>query len=444
MIENLVICGAVRTPFGFGNGLQKYSASDLLEIIFREVVDRYKLDPNEISGVITGAVQQDTKGPNIARIASMKAGFPFHSRDFTVHNNCNSGFKGIFASIGEILMGEGDLYIVGGVESMSNFGYRLHPKTNKYGTAADLEQKLNENGKEFADDFDIIDCLAEGLTDPENDMMMIDIAEIMANLYKVDRKEQENYTLQNLTRAVDAVESGILDKYIVELEELKRDAYPLNRKRMIKRPESFARAALIFGEEDSLMTATQFYQKHKKHLDDLGVSEINPTVTMYNACIPGDGAGACIVTTEEKAKSLGLTPLLRIIGWASAGVNPAIMGIGPVEAVHNLFTAPKTQRAKGLEIDNMDVIEIHEAFAAQVLSVFKESENKYGRKWDLKMVNPYGGSLAFTHPLGATNFRLLANMLSRFDEIPSARYGFACGCAGGGHGASMLFERYTP
>jgi acetyl-CoA acyltransferase len=163
---------------------------------------------------------------------------------------------------------------------------------------------------------------------------------------------------------------------------------------------------------------------------------------MYNSCVPGDGAGVCIVTTEEKAQSVGLRPRLRIIGWAKAGVHPIIMGIGPTASTHRLFTVPKTERAAGLQMEDVDVIEIHEAFASQVLSVFKTSELEYGRRWDLAKVNRYGGSLAYTHPLGATNVRLLTNVLSAFDTDPSPRYALATGCAGGGMGASVLFERY--
>jgi len=212
---------------------------------------------------------------------------------------------------------------------------------------------------------------------------------------------------------------------------------------MLKHPEQITRAEPVFNEGNPELNPARFYEKHKKHLEKLGVEKITPSVTMYNSCIPGDGAGGCILTTEENAKALGLKPLLRVINWAAIGVNPVIMGIGPAASTHKLFTEPKTQRAQGLDIDKLDIIEIHEAFASQVFSVLKESKNKYGIEWDTEKMNPYGGSLAYTHPLGATNFRLIIDILTMFDKNPSAKYGMACGCAGGGQGTSVLFERYS-
>jgi acetyl-CoA C-acetyltransferase len=441
-LDDLVICDAVRTPFCHGNILRDFSPGEMLALVLRALVKRNGLDPDDISAVVTGYVLQDTRNKNVARIASMKAGLPEKLTDYSVHANCNSGFMGLSTVIGEIVSGEGELYIASGVESMSSFGFRLADKTGKYGSVKEIEALLKENCGTFFESFEVIDCLLEGLTDSDNNISMIEIGELMANYFGISREQQDAYTLNNLKKAVNAVENGILSNYLVPVGEIDKDAYPLNRKRMIKRPDSFSRPEPVFGGKSPELNATQFYNKHKKHLDNLNIKKIVPTVTMYTACIPGDGASGCVVTTEERAKSLGLTPFLRIINWAKAGVNPVIMGIGPLESTHKLFTSPKTKRAEGLTMEDMDLIEIHEAFAAQVLSVFKESERKYGRKWNLEKVNPYGGSLAYTHPLGATNLRLLTNIFSMFDQNPSSRYALACGCAGGGQGTSFLFERY--
>jgi len=283
----------------------------------------------------------------------------------------------------------------------------------------------------------------EGLTDTDNNISMIEVAEVMANCFNISREQQDEYTMNNLKKAVNAVEQGLLADYIVPVAAIEADTYPINRKRMLRRPDSFSRPDPVFGDDNSQLNPIKFYQKHKQHLERLNIKKINPTITMYNASIPGDGAGGCILTTEQRAKTLGLKPLLRIISWAKAGVDPVIMGIGPLESTHKLLSDPKTERAKGLGLDDVDLIEIHEAFAAQVLSVFKESERKYARKWDPAKINPYGGSLAYTHPLGATNFRLITNVLAMFDRNSSARYALACGCAGGGQGTSFLFERYS-
>jgi acetyl-CoA C-acetyltransferase len=367
---------------------------------------------------------------------------PDSTVDYSIQCNCNSGFVSLMAAIGEIVNGQGDLWIAGGAESMSTFGCRLADISHKYGSVAEIEEALRQDGNAFLDDFDLVDCLMEGLTDQENNISMIEIGELMANTYGIGREEQDAYTMEGLRRAVEAVESGVLSDYMVALGDTDQDGYPLNRKRMLKRPESISRAAPVFGGDFPEFSPEKFLAKHRVHLERLGVTEIIPTVTMYNSCIPGDGAGACIVTTEEKAASLGLTPKLRILGWAKAGVDPVIMGIAPMASTQKLFAAPMSDRAAELDMEALDVIEIHEAFAAQVLSVFKEGERQHGQRWDREKVNIYGGSLAYTHPLGATNMRLLTNVLSAFDANPSARYALACGCAGGGMGASVLFERY--
>jgi len=442
-MKKLVICDVVRTPFGFGNRLAAYSAPHMLEIVLRALLERTGLPASEVSGVVAGCVQQDSRAPNFARIASRKAGLPESTVDYSIQCNCNSAFVSLMAALGEIANGQGDLWIAGGAESMSNYGYRLKALSSKYGSAAEIGEALRQDGNAFLDDFEIVDCLVEGLSDSENDLSMIEIGEIMANYYGISREEQDAYTMEGLRRAVDAVESGALAGYIVPLGDFDKDGYPLNRKRMLKRPESISRAAPVFGEDNPRLPPDKLFEKHRSHLERLGVSEIVPSVTMYNSCIPGDGAGACIVTTEEKAKSLGTEPRLRILGWAKAGVDPVIMGIGPMESTHKLFAAPMTERAVGLDMGALDVIEIHEAFASQVLSVFKEGERLYSQRWDREKVNVYGGSLAYTHPLGATNCRLLTDVLSRFDADPTAHHALACGCAGGGMGASVLLERYT-
>ncbi|MFA6093599.1 MAG: thiolase family protein [Elusimicrobiota bacterium] len=441
--ESLVICGALRTPFSFGNRLKSLRSERLLALVLTELLKRYKLDPKAIEVMVAGSVQQDTKAPNLARISGMLAGLPHGSNAYTVQSNCNSGFVGLQTLIGQLLCGDAQIGIAAGAESMSNFGSRLSCKAGDYGSKSDIEEKIRKDGTGFLADFDVVDCLEEGLKDNVNDMAMIEIAEIMANVYGISRQEQDEYARFNLEKAVSAVESGRLARYMVPAGDLAQDSYPLNRKRMLKTPDSFGKAGLVFGPESEYISQSRFMQKHGQTLSSLGFKgEIVPSVTMYNSCIPGDGAGAIIVATEEKARELGLTPLLRIVSWAFVGVHPAVMGIGPCEATHAAFTKPKTQRGKGLGMEQMDVIEIHEAFAAQVLSVFKESKRKYGYDWPKAKMNAFGGSLAYTHPLGATNMRLIADVLTRFDEEPSAKRALACCCAGGGQGAAFVFERY--
>ena len=440
--DSLVVCGALRTPFSFGNALKAYSPESLLELLLREMTARYGVDKKSVRAVLAGCVNQDTRATNIARIAAMRAGFPEETADYSMQANCNSGFICLSSALGELLAGEDGVYLVCGVESMSNYGCRLQDLSGQYGSLYEMEELASRSGKEFLDNFEIVECLNEGLTDSENNMTMLEVAEIMANRFGISREEQETYTRERLIMAVDAVEKGILSRYILPLGELDHDTYPLDRKRLLRKPDSFSRIPLIFGEKNPDLNPKGFYTKHEKHLKRLGIESINPTVTMYTSCIPGDGAAGCVVTTEKKAFELGLKPLLRIIGWDRAGVDPVLMGIGPMESTARMFNRPRTGRAEGITMDDIDIIEIHEAFASQVLSVFKESESRYGIRWNREKINTYGGSIAYTHPLGATNFRLVCNILSRMDEDPSARYALAGSCAGGGLGMSVLFERY--
>lgn len=440
---DIVICDAVRTPFCHNKALKSYSPAALLETVIRELLKRNSLDPETICGVLAGTVMHDSRYSNIARIASMKAGLPVESRDISLQANCNSGFAALLFAIGEIYTGLGELFITCGVDSMSSYGFRLEDRTQKYGSLFEIEKLLTEDGGQaFLENFEVIHSLSECLTDTESDLSMIEIGEVMANYFGINRLEQEEYTRSRLELAVRAVEEKMLEGYIIPVGDLATDTYPLNRKKMLRREDSFSRAALIFGEDNPALSPELFYKKHERHLKKMGIDHVEPTLTMFTSSIPGDGAGGCIVTTEDHAQELGLTPKVRLVTWESSGVEPVIMGIAPLESTRRLFDRIKKEGELSLEFEELDYIEIHEAFASQVLSVFKEGKKRYNMEWDLSRINRYGGSLAYTHPLGATNYRLLANILSYFDHNPDKHYALATGCAGGGYGVSLLFERY--
>ena len=435
--NNFVIVDALRTPFCHGNKLKDIAPDDLLAPLFRELLKRNQLSPERVSGVITGTVLQDSRWTNISRMASQKAGIPPASIDYTLQANCNSSFMSLSTAMGEILQGHGDLFLIGGVEIMSRYGYRLKSRGPGFESSDEIIRALRENRESFLGENEFIHCLTEALTDTNNDLSMIEIGEIMANLYHISRKEQEEYTRRNLERAVRAVESGILDSYILPLERLPSDSYPLNRKRMLRRDDSFSRADLVFAEDSPFLSASELLEKHREHMNRLGITAIDPTVTMYTSSIPGDGAGALILTTEKRASELDLPIRLRIANWAKAGVDPVIMGIAPAYSTAKVLSPPPLAENAG----EIDIWEIHEAFASQTLSVYKESREKLGYTWDQDKTNIYGGSLAYTHPLGATNIRLVCNILSAFDEDKSRLKALACGCAGGGLGVSFLFTR---
>ena len=430
-LEKVVLCDAVRTPFTHGNRMQNIKPEKLLELVIRSLVTRNDFQPERLSGVVTGTVLQDSRNPNIARMAAVLSELPHSTADYTIQNNCNSAFMGLLSALGNIVSGMGELYIATGVESMSRYGFGLRDLTGEYDSVSEIYELLGNERSLFDENFQIVNCLEECLTDHNNNVSMIEIGEIMANCFHISRREQDSYTHANLKKAVNAVKENSLNQYLCVVDGIEKDSYPLNRQKMLKRPELFDRAAEVFGKENSLLNPKNFFLKHKKHLEELGVEEIIPSVTMYNSSIPGDGAGGCIIAHEDTALEMGLIPRFRLINWAVSGVNPVIMGIGPCESTEKLFSHPRTSYSKGLTIKDMDQIEIHEAFAAQVLSVFKESLRKYRRKWDREIINPYGGSLAYTHPLGATNYRMMTNVFAWFDQHREAEYALLTGCAGG-------------
>lgn len=440
--EEIVLCDAVRTPFCHGTRLKNIEPEKILETVIRSLLSRNKLNPKHISGVIAGTVLQDSRTPNIARMAAILAGLPHSTADYSIQNNCNSGFLGLFSALGALSSGLGDLYLSTGVESMSRYGFGLRDLTGSYGSLYEVTQIIKQDKDKFDSNFKIIDCLEECLTDHNNNISMIEVGEIMANYFNITREEQDAYTLNNLGKAVSAVEERKMEGYITSIDSLNQDTYPLNRKKMLGNPQLFTKARPVFGYDNPTLNPEDFLQKHQRHMKDLGIIKIEPTVTMYNSTIPGDGGGGCIITTERYARKVGLIPKFRVINWAVTGVNPVLMGIGPCEATHKLFSEPKTSFAEGLKMEDMDLIEIHEAFAAQVLSVFKVSEEKYGRRWNREKINPFGGSLAYTHPLGATNFRMLTNSFAWFDQNKKAQYALLTGCAGGGQGTSIMLKRF--
>lgn len=440
-IENIVICDAVRTPFCHAHQYRSYTPVSLLAKVIQALCERNRLSLEMINGVITGTVMHDSRWTNVARMASMKAGLPITAVDYSVQGNCNSGFMALFSAIGEIVSGSGTLYIASGVEQMSSYGFRVQDNCGLYPNGPAFLTALEE-GDSILENTTIKDGIEETLTDTENNVLMIEVAEIMANYFAISREEQDQFTRESLIKAVDAVESGVLSDYLIPMGEISRDSYPINRKRLLRKEDSFLRAEPVYGMDSPEFSVEAFMKKNGAHLKRLGIRSIYPSVTMYNSTVPGDGAGGCIVTTEKRAKELGLKPRLRVINWQKAGVDPMLMGIGPVESTYKMFGNPQTERAQGVTFDQVDTIEIHEAFAAQVLSVFKQSADTYGMVWDREKVNRYGGSLAFTHPLGASNHRLITNILSLFDHHTSSQYALATGCAGGGLGVSLLFERY--
>ena len=397
-MRDVVIVDAVRTPVGnHGGMLRDFDSTTLAKIVMEKLLMRTKLDPSAITGVIFGCVFQSSDAPNIARVAALKAGIPKEVPAYTVARNCDSGMDAIVNAWRGIQVGDGEIYLVGGVESMSNIPYLVR------GARWGLKLRHSE----------FTDALWEGLTDPNCGQIMGRTAENLVEEFGLTRKEQDEYAVQSHQKAYKAQTDGKFVDEIVAVEaKRKKELILLEQDETINpglTQEKAGFAPAVFKEEG--------------------------TVTPINACSISDGASAMLVMTADKAKELGYTPLARIVSYGYAGVEPHRMGIAPAGAV------PKALDKAGLDLGKMDLIEINEAFAGQVLSVGKELG------WDWEKVNVNGGAIALGHPVGSSGCRIVVTLVHEMkrrnkDDV-SAKYGLATLCAEGGQGSALIVEALT-
>jgi acetyl-CoA C-acetyltransferase len=400
-VKEVVIVNPVRTPVGsHGGALRSKRAQDLAEIVFRAVLEQTGLDPAILDEVILGNIGQPSDAANIARVAALMAGVPIEVPGFTVQRNCASGIQAVTSAYQAIQAGDGEIYLCGGTESMSNIPYIL--KKARWG------YKLRHA--------ELTDALWEGLTDPICEQVMGRTAENLAEKYDITREEQDEYAVQSHKKAFMAQRMGKFDDEIVPVEIIKKVA-----------GQEVAREPII---HDETINAGLTVQKAALYPT---VFKKDGTVTPANACPISDGAAAMIVCTAEKAQELGLKPTARIVSYAYAAVDPAYMGIGPA------FAMPKALKRAGLSLDDVGLIELNEAFAAQCLSVVKEMTAQ-GYNWDWEKVNVNGGAIALGHPVGCTAAKLVATLTHEMQRR-EVRYGIDTMCVGGGQGGCLILER---
>jgi acetyl-CoA C-acetyltransferase len=400
-VKQVVIVNPVRTPVGaHGGALRDKRAQDLAEIVFRAVLEQTGLDPAVLDEVILGNIGQPSDAANIARVAALMAGVPIEVPGFTVQRNCASGMQSITSAYQAIQTGDGEIYLCGGTESMSNIPYLL--KKARWGL------KLRHG--------ELTDALWEGLTDPICNQIMGHTAENLAEKYDVSREEQDKFAIQSHKKAFVAQRMGKFDDEIVPVEIIKKVA-----------GQEVARESII---HDETINAGLTVQKAALYPT---VFKENGTVTPANACPISDGAAAMIVCTAEKAQELGLKPTARVVSYAYAAVDPAYMGIGPA------FAMPKALERAGLSLDDVGLVELNEAFAAQCLAVGKEMVAQ-GHNWDREKVNVNGGAIALGHPVGCTAAKLVATLTHEMQRR-EVQYGIDTMCVGGGQGGCLILER---
>lgn len=395
-MKEVVLVGGVRTPVGnFGGALRDVTAQELLKTVFMEALKRTQIDPQLIDDVIAGCIIQSSDAPNIARVAALMAGIPDTVPAYTVQRNCVSSIQSVTSAYQAIQAGDGELFLTGGTESMSNSPYVLRKARFGY--------RLRGG--------DLVDTLWEGLTDPFVGQIMGRTAENVAEKYGITREEQDEYAMLSHKKAFRATREGRFKDEIVVMQIPKKMAG-----REVT-PETFAEDECInIGLNKQMLSLYPTVFKE------------NGTVTPGNACPISDGAAAVFVMTKEKVIELGFTPEFYVRGYAYAALSPAYMGEGPI------FAVPKALERAKLTIDDIDYVEINEAFAAQVIPCQREL------KIPDEKFNVNGGAIALGHPVGATGAKLMVSMMHILKNR-DANLGLISACVGGGMGGAIVIER---
>jgi acetyl-CoA C-acetyltransferase len=392
----VAIVAAARTPIGnFGSGLKDVSAAALGEVVARAAVARAGLAPDQVDEVIFGCARQAGVGPNVARQIGWRAGIPQEKTAFTVNKACGSGSKAVTLAAQSIMLGENEVVLAGGVEQMSQVPYLLTKA--RWGYRLGDDQLLDANYR-------------DGYMCPLCDMVMGETVDRLAEEYGITRELQDAYALESHRKAVSAWEAGAFDAEVVPVEVAGR------------------KGEVILIERDERPRPDSTLEKLARLPTVFRAREEGGTITAANASGITDGAAALLLMRADKAQALGIEPLAHVVSFASAGVHPARMGLGPVPATH------KVLEQAGLRLEDLDLIELNEAFAAQVLIVERELA------WDTARRNVHGGAVALGHPTGCTGARILVTLLHAMAQR-DAELGLATLCISGGLGMSIVVRR---
>jgi acetyl-CoA C-acetyltransferase len=391
MKDDIVIVSAARTPVGAFNGMfANLPAHELGKVAIKAALERAGIEGARVSEVILGQILSAGQGQNPARQASIAAGIPVESPAWGVNQLCGSGLRTVALGYQAILNGDSDIVVAGGQESMSMAPHCAHLR-----------------GGVKMGNFDMVDTMIkDGLWDAFNGYHMGNTAENVAEKYQITRQQQDEFAVASQNKAEAAQKSGTFKDEIAPVT--------------------------VKSRKGDVVVDADEYPRHGTTLDMVG--KLRPafakdgTVTAGNASGINDGAAAVVLMTASEAAKLGKTPLARIVSWAHAGVDPAIMGTGPIPASRAAL------RKAGWKVEDLDLIEANEAFAAQACAVNKDLG------WDTAKVNVNGGAIALGHPIGASGARVLVTLLHEMQRRNSKK-GLATLCIGGGMGIAMCVER---
>lgn len=392
-MKNIYLAGAVRTPIGkFGGTLQSWTAADMGVAVAKEALRRANVAPDQVNDSLWGCARQAGGGPNVARQITFRAGVPETIPAFTVNQACGSGLKAIILAAQEIMLGRADAVLAGGTESMSRVPY----------FAEGARWGIRMGNTQLVDGM-----YRDGFNDPLSGLLMGQTAEKLARQYEISREEQDEFALRSQQRAEAAIKSGRFNDEVMSLEIAGRK----NETTSFAQDEH-CRAGTTLADLAKLPPV--FYK--------------DGSVTAGNSSGITDGAAALVVLSEAGLERAGVKPQARMVDYEISGVAPDIMGIGPVPAVRALLSR------QNLTLDQIDLVELNEAFAAQVIACDREL------KFDPQRLNVNGGAIALGHPIGCTGVRITTTLVHEMQKR-EAKLGLATLCVSGGMGLALLLER---
>ena len=417
-MKELYVVNCCRTAIGsFGGSLKNTPAPELGAIVVKEALNRAGVKPEQVDEVMFGCILTAGLGQNVARQVSIKAGIPYSVPAYTVGMVCGSGMKSVIEGARSILAGDADVVICGGTENMSAAPF----------TAPDARWGARMGDKKLVDEM-----IKDGLWDAFNNYHMGTTAENINDIWGITRKEQDEFAAASQQKTEAAQAAGKFDDEIVpvpvkvkkEIVEFKKDEFP--KAGVTAEGIAKLRGAFPVGPESpNPQVVHTFEVTGAQDAEDKGTQR----VTAANASGINDGAAAIVLASGEAVEKYGLKPMAKLIGWGQGGVDPKIMGVGPVPA------SRAAMKKAGVAIEDIDLVEANEAFAAQSIAVARELH------FDMSKVNVNGGAISLGHPVGASGARIIVTLLHEMQKRPEAKKGLATLCIGGGMGVATVFEK---
>ena len=417
-MKDLYIVNCCRTAIGsFGGSLKNTPAAELGAIVVKEALNRAGVKPEQVDELMFGCILTAGLGQNVARQVSIKAGIPYSVPAYTVGMVCGSGMKSVIEGARSILAGDSDIVVCGGTENMSAAPF----------LAPDARWGARMGDKKLVDEM-----IKDGLWDAYNNYHMGTTAENINDIWGISRKEQDEFAAASQQKAEAAQAAGRFDDEIVpvpvkvkkDIVEFKKDEYP--KAGVTAEGIAKLRGAFPVGPESPNPEVVHTFDvTGKQETEDKGQQR----VTAANASGINDGAAAIVLASGEAVEKYGLKPMVKLIGWGQGGVDPKIMGVGPVPA------SRAAMKKAGVTIDDIDLVEANEAFAAQSIAVGRELG------FDTAKLNVNGGAISLGHPVGASGARIIVTLVHEMMKRPEAKKGLATLCIGGGMGTAVVVEK---